>query len=290
MPQPAQPSQPHGRPPRLTCRNERPQTRHPRPVPEPAVLDCRDPVADHRHRREHGHLHADRSDPAAQAAGEEPRRSGDAVPAGPALRQQHRVAGALLPHLPGVPEARGAAGRGAGPSAGGGVGQHRQPDRARRGGDGVGQLLLDARRGTGGGPLVQLAGRRPGLLRPPGRCAQLRLLEHALLARPGRRGQEDPRQQLPDDHRRRVGRGLRGHRPGAVAADSRAAAHEAGDRPRMAMGPHERRAHAVGAGVRAAQAGLHRGERAGAAAGSVHADSPARDDAARRQGLVALPA
>ena len=40
---------------------------------------------------------------------------------------------------------------------------------------------------------------------PPGRRAQLRLLGQPLRARSRRRRQEDPRQRLPDDHRRRVG-------------------------------------------------------------------------------------
>jgi hypothetical protein len=49
-----------------------------------------------------------------------------------------------------------------------------QPDRARPGGNGLRQLLLDARRRAGARPRVQLAGRRPGLSRPSGRGAQLR--------------------------------------------------------------------------------------------------------------------
>ena len=44
---------------------------------------------------------------------------------------------------------------------------------------------------------------------------------------------------------------------------------------------------ALGAGVRAAEAGLHGRDRAGAAAGTVHADPRARDDAAGGEGLVA---
>ena len=53
------------------------------------------------------------------------------------------------PHLPGLPAEGRAAGRGAVPAAGAGLGQRRQPDRARRGRDGVGQLLHDARRAAG---------------------------------------------------------------------------------------------------------------------------------------------
>ena len=75
-------------------------------------------------------------------------RAGDALPAGRAQRQQHGLADALVSALPGYPEAGRAALRGALPAAGGGVGQHRQPDRAGRRRDGVGQLLLDARRAS----------------------------------------------------------------------------------------------------------------------------------------------
>ena len=138
-----------------------------------------------------------------------------------------------------------------------GLGQHRQPDRARRGRDGLRQLLLDARREAGARPGVQLAGRRPGLPGPPGRRAQLRLLGQPVRARPGRRRQEDPRQRLPDDDRRRVGGGVRRPRSGAVAADSRAGADEAGDGARVGLAAHGRSPRALGPGVRAAEAGLH---------------------------------
>ena len=101
---------------------------------------------------------------------------------------------------------------------------------------------------------------------------QLRLLEPPLQSRSRRDRQEDPRQQLPDDHRRRVGGRLCRHRSRALAADARADPDEAGDRARVGMGADGRRAHALGAGVRAAEARLHDRERAGAAAGAVHAD------------------
>ena len=48
------------------------------------------------------------------------------------------------------------------------------------------------------------------------------------------------------------------------------------------------RAHALGAGVRPAEARLHRRIGAGAAAGAVHADPRVRDDAAGGEGLVAV--
>ena len=70
------------------------------------------------------------------------------------------------------PEARRAAGRSAVPPPGRRLGQHRQPDRARRSRDGLRQLLLDARREAGDRARLQLAGRRSGLPGPPGRRAR----------------------------------------------------------------------------------------------------------------------
>ena len=125
-------------------------------------------------------------------------------------------------------------------AAGRRVDQRRQPDRAHRHRDGVGQLFHDARRRSRGRPRVQLAGRRSDLSGPPGGRAQLRLLESPLQSRSRRGRQEDPRQQLPDDHRRRVGGGVCRHRSGALAADARADPDEAGDRARVGMGAHGR--------------------------------------------------
>ena len=51
--------------------------------------------------------------------------------------------------------------------------------------------------------------------------------------------------------------GFAGHRSGAVAADSRADPDEAGDAARVGVAAHGRSAHALGAGVRAAEARLH---------------------------------
>ena len=85
--------------------------------------------------------------------------------------------------------------------------------------------------------------------------------------------QEDPRQQLPDDDRRRLGGGVRRHRSGAVAADPRADADEAGDGAGVELAAHGRSPRAMGPGLRAAEARLHRRIGAGAAAGTVHADS-----------------
>ena len=92
------------------------------------------------------------------------------------MRQQHGIADALVPHLPGLSEAGRAAGRGACRRLIASVGQHRQPDRAARGRDGLRQLLLDAWREAGARSRVQLAGRRSGLPGSPGRRAELRLL------------------------------------------------------------------------------------------------------------------
>ena len=84
--------------------------------------------------------------------------------------------------------------------------QHRQPDRAGRRRDGLGQLLHDARREARARTRVHLRGRRPRCQGPSGRRAELRLLGQPLRARPERDRQEDPGEQLPDDDRRRVGR------------------------------------------------------------------------------------
>ena len=101
----------------------------------------------------------------------------------PAQRQQHGLADALVSDLPGVPEARRAARRSARAPAGGCLDRDRQPDRAHRHRDGVGQLLHDARRAAGGRPGVQLAGRRSDLPGPSRRRDQLRLLDAPLRAR-----------------------------------------------------------------------------------------------------------
>ena len=66
--------------------------------------------------------------------------------------------------------------------------------------------------------------------------------------------------------------GFAGHRSGAVAADSRAGADEAGDGARLDLAAHGRPPGALGAGVRTAEARLHGRIGAGAAAGPVHAD------------------
>ena len=100
------------------------------------------------------------------------------------MRQQHGVADALVSPLPGPAEEGRAAVGGALPRLAAGVDRGGQPDRAGRGRDGLGQLLLDARREAGARPRVQLPGGRPGLPGAPGRRAQLRLLDEPVRARP----------------------------------------------------------------------------------------------------------
>ena len=151
-----------------------------------------------------------------------------------------------------------------------------------------GNFFTHARRRPGGGPRLQFAGRRSGLPGPSGRRAELRLLEPPLQSRSRRRRQEDPRQQLPDDHRRRVGGRLCRHRSGALAADARTDSDEAGDRAGVELGAHGRRAYALGAGVRAAQARCTRSNRRRRRCRVCSADSAARDDAAGRKELVAV--
>ncbi len=266
--------------------------RHPpgaaRPPPQPPLCCRRSAVPGPGHRRQHRHLHAHRPDSAAQTAGARARRTGDALSAGGARRQQHGVADALLPDVPRVPEAGRTVERGAGPPAGRDLGDDRGTDRTPGGRTGVGQLLLGAGRRPGRRPGLQLAGRRPRLPGPPGRGHQPRVLAAALCRRAVRRRHEDPGQQLPDDHRRGVGRRLCRPRPDAFPAASRPHPDAAGGRPGMVVAQDGRRAHALGAGVRTAQAGLHRGLGARSPAGAVPADPRTRDDAAGGQGLHAL--
>ncbi len=116
----------------------------------------------------------------------------------------------------------------------------------------------------------------------------VRLLGVALRPRPRRHRQESADQQLPDDHRRGLGGRIRRPRPGAVAADPRADPDEAGRAARMDLDAGRRSALALGAGVRAAEAGSDRGKRSAADAGSVHTNPEVRSDAAGGQGLVGL--
>ncbi len=122
----------------------------------------------------------------------------------------------------------------------------------------------------------------------PERRDQLRLLGQALRARSRRRRQEDPRQRLPDDDRRRVGRRIRGARSDGVAADPRADPDERHHDARHRVAASGRSPRALGAGVRAPQAGLHGGVGAAAGAGSLHANPRVRNDAAGGEGLVVV--
>ena len=72
------------------------------------------------------------------------------------MRQQHGRADALVSDLSGLPEARRTVGGSALPPADRDVGQHRQPDRAARSRNGVGQLLHDAGREARGRTRLQL--------------------------------------------------------------------------------------------------------------------------------------
>ena len=171
-----------------------------------------------------------------------------------------------------------------------GLSHRRQPDRTPRGRDRLRQLLHDARREARPRPGVQFAGGRPGLPGPPGRRAQLHLLEQPVRPGPRRHRQEDSRERLPDDHHRRLGGGIRRHRSGALAADSRAGADERGDAARVAVALRRQSPRAMGPGLRPAQAGLHRRIGRGTAAGTVHTDSHLRGDASGGEGLVRVRA
>ena len=172
------------------------------------------------------------------------------------------------------------------PAAGSCIRERRQPDGARRCGDGVGQLLHDARRQAGAWPRVQLGGGRSDLPRSPSRRARIRLLGQPVRARPGRRRQDDSREQLPDDDRRRVRSRVCGSGSGAGAADSSPDPDEAGHGAGLGMGALRRSPDALGPGLRPAEARLHPRVRGGAAAGPLHAGPHLRDDAACGEGLV----
>ena len=172
------------------------------------------------------------------------------------------------------------------PAAGSRIRERRQPDGAHRGGDGVGQLLHDARRQAGARSRVQLGGGRSDLSRSPRRRARVRLLGQPVRARPGRRRQDDSREQLSDDDRRRVRSRVCGTGSGAGAADSSADPDEAGDGAGLGMGALRRSQDAMGPGVRPAEARLHPRVRGGAASGPLHAGPQLRDDAACGEGLV----
>ncbi len=108
-------------------------------------------------------------------------------------------------------------------------------------------------------------------------------------ARSGRRRQEDPRQRLSDDDRRRVGAGIRRPRSGAVAADPRADPDEAGRWCPTGAGCTWTTAAPRWVQVFARLKPGYTVESAqGAAAGAVHADPRLRDDAAGGEGLVAV--
>ncbi len=172
------------------------------------------------------------------------------------------------------------------PAAGSCIRERRQPDGARRCGDGVGQLLHDARRQAGAGPRVQLGGGRSDLPRSPSRRARIRLLGQPVRARPGRRRQDDSREQLPDDDRRSVRSRVCGSGSGAGAADSSPDPDEAGHGAGLGMGALRRSPDALGPGLRPAEARLHPRVRGGAVAGPLHAGPQLRDDTACGEGLV----
>ena len=142
---------------------------------------------------------------------------------GPHAGSNMGSADALVPDLPGVPEARRAAGRGR--SRAGLVAtsisvdnQTERVDAEMVSGNFFSMLGVPA----AVGPRVQLAGGRPGLPGPPRRGPGIRLLGHAASTATPEWWAADPRQQLPDDHRRRLGGGIRRYRPGARARDARA--------------------------------------------------------------------
>jgi hypothetical protein len=123
-----------------------------------------------------------------------PRRTGDALSAGRAQRQQHGIADALVSHVPGVPEAGRAAGRGAVPAPGRGLGERRQPDRALEAemvsGNFFSMLGVQAAVGA-----VFNSREDDQVYRASRRRAELRLLDQRFSRDPVGRRQEDPGQQ-----------------------------------------------------------------------------------------------
>ena len=120
--------------------------------------------------------------------------------------------------------------------------------------------------------------------RPSCRGPELRLLDEPLRARPEGGRQEDPREQLPHDDRRRVRRrvspaSIRRASPQIRVPDPDEGRDDAG----VGLVPSGRPADPLGPGVRAAEAGLHRRIGAGTAAGTVHADPRVRDPRCRQR-------
>ena len=224
----------------------------------------RDPVAGPRHRRQHRDLHADRPDPAAQAAGEETPRAGDALPAGAAHRQQHGHRACT--RIRSTRITRSAPSRCAEVicrAAWSDLGQRRQPDRAAS------------------TPRWCRATSSPcsAWRRPLGRVFNSQEDDQVYQGHPGRGARATTtgtgastatrasigKKILVNNYPMTIvgvsAAGLRRHRSGALAADARADPDEAGDRARVDVGEDGRRAHPVGAGVRAAEARLHHRDR-----------------------------
>ena len=154
-----------------------------------------------------------------------------------------------------------------------GLGQRRQPDRARRGRDGLGQLLHDARREAGGRPRLQLAGGRPGLPGPSGRRARATTTGSAASrAIPSVVGKKILVNNYPMTIVGVSAAGFAGIDPAQSPQIRVPILMKPVDGAGVGLGAHGRPPRALGAGVRAAEARLHRRIGAGAAAGAVHAD------------------
>ena len=105
---------------------------------------------------------------------------------------------------------------------------------------------------------------------------------------PGVDRPEDSRQRLADDDRRRLRRRIRRDRSCSSAADPRADPDEAGDDAGVELAVHGQPARALGSGIRAPEAGLHRRIGGRAATGAVHPDPDLRDDTPCGEGLVGV--
>ena len=247
----------HEHPPR------RSEVRGARPAPQSAVRHRRHPLAGAGHRRQHRDFHADRPDPAAEAAGEGPRRAGDALSdAAPTTaatwaRGCTRIRSIRTSRQRAEPLAEVICRRLVPAS----LSVDNQTERVS-GGDGLRQLLHDARRAAGGRARASTRRRTIRSTRAIRSWSSATTTGSAASrSDPGVVGKKI----LVNDYPMTIvgvsARRLRGHRPGAVAADPRADHDEDGDDAGVALAARRRPPRPLGAGVRAAEAGLHGGDR-----------------------------
>ena len=232
---------------------------------QPALCDRRDAVAGPWHRRQHGDLHADRPDPAAEAAGaatpeelvmlfqrgsHNGSNMGSRMHSYPIYQDYQQKAGAAL--------------AGHRPAPGPGVGGGRQPDRAGRCRDGVGQLL---RRCSASGPPSAACCTRRTTTRSttaiPSPCSRHDYWVSRFARDPGVIGKKIQVNNYPMTIVGVSAAGFDGIDPARLAAHPRADPDEARDGAGVDMDARRRPALPLGAGVCAAEAGSDRRKRCG---------------------------